>query len=264
MDRTQRLSLLIVDDQSEVLDVYGDVLSGVGAHDVECVCMPAEALHLVRHRLFDMAIIDAQIPYKQASLGGLLLAEEVGRILGSQAVLLISQHEIKERVSQFNSSFRFLSKPRPDQSIVSWAEKVLLEKVKSLVRAQYGFVVMPYGRPECDRWYLETLVPLMQRAGYSLKRMDEIATVKAINVELLNRIREAHFLVVYIPFENPNVYFETGFGAALEKFQLLFSPSRESLPFDIRANRVFLTAEKGVDPSGNEVVGFMQSLRGSR
>ncbi len=262
MDRTEKLTLLVVDDQSEVLDVYRDVLQEGLKHEVECVCMPAEALHLAQHRLFDMAIIDAKIPYRQAPLGGLLLAEDIGRILGSHSVLLMSQYDLRGQVSQFNSNFRFLAKPRPEQSIVLWAEKVLLEKVKSMVRSQYGFVVMPYGRTECDRWYQDTLSPWMHEAGYALRRMDEIATVKAINVELLNRIRDAHFVAVYIPFENPNVYFEAGFAMALEKFLLLFSPNRESLPFDIRANRVFHTSDGGTQSARAELVNFMRALRG--
>jgi CheY-like chemotaxis protein len=264
MDRTEKLTMLIVDDQQEVLDVYRQVLHDGLQHEVECVCMPAEGLHLARHRLFDIAIIDAKIPYKQSQMGGLLLAEEIGRILGSQAVLLMSQYEVKEQVSHFNSTFRFLPKPRGDQSLVTWAEKVLLEKVKALVREQYGFVVMPYGRAECDRWYQETLAGWMNASGYALKRMDQIATVKAINVELLNRIREAHFVVGYMPFENPNVYFEAGYAAALDKFLLLFAPNRDALPFDIRANHVFATTGQENDKARAELLAFMQSLRGAR
>ncbi|WP_164021904.1 response regulator [Pyxidicoccus trucidator] len=106
MKRRERLSLLIVDDQDEVLEVYHDVLQTELKHQVDCVTMPAEALRHVRNTLFDIVIVDAKNSYKGAPLGGLILADEIGAILGKGSVLLMSQYNVREEVRHFNPEFR--------------------------------------------------------------------------------------------------------------------------------------------------------------
>ncbi len=262
MDRTEKLDILIVDDQVEVLDVYRDVIQHRLGHIVECVSWPAEAMRHVHDRMFDLVIIDAKIPYKGAMLGGLILAEEVGRVLGMQSVMLMSQYDVRGEVAHFNPNITFLSKPPIGRNLIAWAEKDLLEKMQGLVRRQYGFVAMPYGDAECDEWYRTVLTPWMKEAGYALKRMDEIATTKAINVEMLERIRQAHFVIVCLPSSNANVFYEAGFATALSKYLLLFARNLESLPFDIRANRVFTMAKATDGQARVELLQFLRALRG--
>jgi len=264
MDRAEQLDILIVDDQVEVLEVYRDVLHRQLGHEVECASLPAEASRYVRERMFDLVIVDAKIPYKGAMLGGLILSEEIAQVLGVQSILLMSQFDVRGEVAHFNPQFTFLSKPRDGLSLVTWAEKELLPRVQSLVRRQYGFVVMPYNNSRTDVWYREVLSPWMQDAGYALRRMDEIATTKAINIEMLERIRQAHFVVVCLPDHNANVYYEAGFATALNKFLLLFSFNPENLPFDIRANRVFPIADGANEMAKNDLLAFMNGLRSFR
>lgn len=262
MDRINRLTILIVDDEVGILGVYRRVLQEQLGHEVECAALPAEACRYVRERLFDIVIVDAKLPYKGAGMGGLILAEELGSVLGVQAILLMSQFDVRGEVSHFNPNFTFLPKPRPGKRLGAWAEKELLSKMKSLVKRQYGFVVMPYNNEECNGWYKHVLSPWMAEAGYSLRRMDEIATTKAINVELLEKIRQSHFVVACMPDHNANVYFEAGFATALHKYLILFAPNdMDGLPFDIRANHVF-PMTNGQDSGAREkLLRFMTGLR---
>ncbi|NOU08702.1 MAG: response regulator [Nitrospira sp.] len=261
MDRLNRLTILIVDDQDEVLKVYRDVLQEHLGHEVECALLPAEASRYVRERLFDMVIVDASLRYKGAGMGGLLLAEELGTVLGTQAILLMSQFDVRGEVSHFNPNFTFLPKPRDGSGLTVWAEKELLARVKSLVRRQYGFVVMPYNNGECDEWYQNVLTPWMAEAGYSLRRMDEIATTKAINVELLEKIRQSHFVVVGMPDHNANVYFEAGFATALHKYLIMFASDPKRVPFDIRANHILPMANLEDAGAREKLLRFMNGLR---
>jgi len=178
--------------------------------------------------------------------------------------LLMSQYDVRGEVSQSNPNCSFLPKPMDGRNLLAWAERELMTKVRTMVARQYGFVIMPFNNPESDAWYRETLAPWVMEAGYSLRRMDEISTTKAINVELLNRIKEAHFVVAYVPRANPNVYFETGYACALDKFLLLFAPSQDELPFDIRANRIFRVSDGSSGASRQELLHFMEGLRGIR
>ena len=263
MDRMKGLALLVVDDQTEVLEAFEQVLGEELEHHVECVRSGGEALHHVRNRLFDVAIVDAKFPHKRAPLGGLILAEEVGAILGVDSVILVSQYDVRAEVGSFNRALKFLPKPCGGASVLDWVEGQLMREIRRLVRRQYGFAVMPYGDAESDRWYEESLVPWMREAGFKVRRMDEIPTTRAVNTELQERIRQSHFVVVYAVESNANVYYEAGFAAGLEKYSVMFSTQQaRALPFDVRSN-VVLPAGSG-DPrrEREQVLRFMRGLRG--
>jgi len=264
MNRAEKLVLLIVDDQEEVLEVYEDVLGEELGHQVECAYLPREALRHVRDRLFDAVIVDAKIPYRGAGLGGLILADEIGAKLGLDSVILMSQYDVRAEVAQLDSNLTFLSKPKGNTSFSEWVQKDLLAKIRRLLARQYGFVVMPFGDPASDAWYRESLVPWMADAGFAVKRMDEMATSHAMNTELQEKIRRAHFVVVYVSEQNPNVYFEAGFAVALSKFSVVCAPRIEDLPFDIRAHYALQVGTGDPERERAALIDHLHGLRGSR
>lgn len=87
----------------------------------------------MRERLFDIVIVDAKLPYKGAGMGGLILAEELGDVLGMQAILLMSQYDVRGEVAHFNPHFTFLPKPRDPSGLITWAEKELLSESRILL-----------------------------------------------------------------------------------------------------------------------------------
>jgi CheY-like chemotaxis protein len=236
MNRCDKLSILIIDDQWDMLNVFEMVLVGQYGHHVECVQMPGEAIRHVAQRLFDVVIIDAKMTYRGAPLGGLLLADEISRTLGIGSVLLMSQYDVREEVRFFNPKTTFLSKPRDGVKIESWVTCDLMNKIRALVEQQYGFVAMPFGDAVSTDWYKASLAPWMDDLGFKIKRMDEIATTRSINHELLARIREAHFIIFYASQPNLNAYFEAGYACACDKYVVILTPDLASLPFDLRSN----------------------------
>lgn len=265
MNRSDKLTMLIVDDQIEVLEVYEEVLGHELGHQVDCVCSPGEAMHHVKKQLFDIVIIDAKNTYKGAAFGGLNLAEEVSSILGLGSVLLMSQFDVRDEVKNFNASYAFLPKPRESTNFLNWVKRDLMGRIGSMVSKQYGFVIMPFGEAESNEWYRTRLAPWMMEAGFDIKRMDEMgAGRRPINDVLLERIHESHFVVVYITRSNANVFFEAGFTYALGKYMIILAPRVDTLPFDVRLNQAFSYEGKDEKTLHDELVQFMASMRGMR
>ena len=255
MDRMEQMSILIVDDMEEIAEMCEAVLGDQLGHRVECTHNPASAPRLIKNRLFDVVIIDAKMTYKRAAKGGLILAEEVAAILGIDAVIIMSQYDVRTEVLELSPEFTFLPKPRGDESFRDWVQNKLLARIRQLFRRQFGFVVMPYGDTQVDALYENTLVPWMNEAGFTIKRMDEMPGPRAINTELQDRIRQSHFVIVYASDKNANVYYEAGFAAALDKFSIVFAPGTDALPFDLRSNFVLVM---GSDDQENEKRALLQ------
>lgn len=261
MNRIDGLSVLIVDDQEDIPEICQDVLEEKG-HRVECIYNPGAARRLVRDALFDVVIVDAKMTYKRARKGGLLLAEELGGVLGTDSIILMSQYEVRDEVLELNPEYTFLPKPKGDESFREWVQDGLLYRIERLLRRQYGFVVMPYGNPEVDALYSERLVPWLAEAGFKVKRMDEMPGPRAINTELQEKIRQAHFVVIYASEKNANVYFEAGFAAALEKFSVVCAGDITSLPFDLRSNFAVSLGSADIEKERSELLQLVRRLRG--
>ncbi len=262
MNRSDKLSILMVDDQEDIPEVCEEVLSDRG-HLVECICNPGMALRLVKNRLYDVVIVDAKMTYKRAQKGGLLLAEELAQILGTDSLILMSQYEVRDEVLELNPHFTFLPKPKGDQSFSEWIEKKLMAGIQRLLKRQYGFMVMPYGNPELNALYAERLSVWMSEAGFQLKRMDEMPGPRAINTELQEKIRQAHFVLVCASDKNPNVYFEAGFAAALDKFSIICASDISVLPFDLKSNYVQALGGPDPDTERADLFGLLNRLRGT-
>lgn len=263
MNRCDKLTILIIDDQREVLEMYQDVLVEQLGHHVEIVSMPREAMHLVERHLFDVVIVDAKITYKGAPFGGLLLAEEISTVVGIGSIILMSQFDMREEVRRFDAAFTFLSKPRDGSDLLGWVKKDLNSKICNMVAKQYGFVAMSFGNAQNNEWYRTRMVPWMKEAGFEVKRMDEFANAREpINVALLDRIKEAHFVVFYASLNNPNVFFEAGYACAQGKYLVMLSPKGEVLPFDLRSNHTIPIDYENDARTKADLLRLMYRLRG--
>jgi len=78
----------------------------------------------------------------------------------------------------------------------------------------------------------------MRETGFEVRRMDEFATTKAINVQLQKRIRAAHFVLFCASRNNVNVLFEAGYAHARGTYPVVPTPKVEELPLDLRSNYV--------------------------
>ena len=260
IDRGQ-LSILIIDDQVEVLEIYNDVLIGLG-HKVECVSMPGEALRYLGETLPDIVLIDAKLTYKGASMGGVILAEEVSKKLGINSVILMSQYDVREKVRRFDPAFTFLPKPKDGINLLRWVKQDLMGRVDALLGRQYVFVSMAYDDKKTTEIYKTYLRTWAREIGYDLKRMDEIPTVNPINTEQLERIKNAHFLLLIADVKNANAYFEAGYATAIDKYIVIVTQDIESLPFNVRANRALRIDLDNIDQSKWEFFRLINGLRG--
>ncbi|NIA15529.1 MAG: hypothetical protein GWP08_15815 [Nitrospiraceae bacterium] len=257
-NRLSKLNILIVDDQDEILDHYHDVLGKTLGHSVQCVSMPGRAERAIRRCLFDIVVIDAKMDYKETALGGLFLAEYASRILGPDAVLVISQYRVKEKLRNFGLDLEFLLKPEGD--LLGWMERTLLRKAQKMIERQYGFVAMPFSNTKLNQWYLDKLIPWMSDAGFRVRRMDEIATTKPLTQEIMERIDSAHFVLFLAEADNSNVFYEAGYALAKEKFTVTMAHGFDDLPFDIRGNYT-IHLDRSEEQIRDDLVKLMHGLR---
>lgn len=262
MDRMDKLSILLVDDMEEIAEICEDILGNEFGHRIECLRNPAAAPRLIKDRLFDIVIIDAKMTYKRAVKGGLLLAEEAAGILGMDSVIIMSQYDVRDEVLELSPEFTFLPKPRGDESFRDWIQTKLLVQIRQLFRRQYGFVVMPFRNMVINELYENNLIPWMKEAGFSIKRMDEMPGQGAINTALLDKIRHAHFVIVYFSEKNDNVYFEAGFAAALDKFSIFYASNIKLVAFNLSLHQIHILGGSDKEKERLQLLQHMRRLRG--
>jgi nucleoside 2-deoxyribosyltransferase len=97
------------------------------------------------------------------------------------------------------------------------------------------FVLMPF-RTEFDDVYDSIKLAVTSAAigeNLSCSRLDEVRSAGVITEDLLTEIRSAALCVADVTESNPNVMWEMGFAAALQKPTIAISQQGSRLPFDI-------------------------------
>jgi hypothetical protein len=101
------------------------------------------------------------------------------------------------------------------------------------------FVAMPFREEYDDQYYL-AIQPTIHEMGLLSERMDLDSFTGDIKQRMLERIRSARLLVALLDSANPNVYLEVGYAWGVETPTVLAAHQGESLPFDVRGERVLL------------------------
>jgi len=234
-NRLDKLSILVVDDDTDIGILYDRYLHQELGHHVDVVSSPGEANRLCETTLYDMVVCDAKMPYKGSPLGGVVLGQELSLRLGADSVLLISRVVDSVTVRAISTDLPFLHKSG-SLRYEDWLREALLTKITTLAKRQFGFVAMPFRDAELDALYHLNIVPAARRSGFNLVRVDEDAFTKAIVTRILRLIRQAHFVLFVATDENPNVYYEAGYAAALGKELVMCASTFADLPFDIRGD----------------------------
>ncbi|MEC5289711.1 hypothetical protein VSX64_02075 [Aurantimonas sp. C2-6-R+9] len=100
------------------------------------------------------------------------------------------------------------------------------------------FVAQPFHDPY-DRRFDDTYKPAIERAGFEAYRVDRDPAVSIPIDDIESGIKSSAFLFADISEDNPNVWFEVGYGIAVGK-EICFVCSRERMaqkskfPFDIQ------------------------------
>jgi hypothetical protein len=101
------------------------------------------------------------------------------------------------------------------------------------------FVIMPF-RSEFDDVYDSIKLAVTSAAigeNLSCSRLDEVRSAGVITEDLLTEIRGAALCIADVTDSNPNVMWEMGFAAALQKPTIAISQQGSRLPFDISSIR---------------------------
>jgi hypothetical protein len=101
------------------------------------------------------------------------------------------------------------------------------------------FVAMPF-RDEYDDQYYLAIQPAIHELGFLSERMDLQAFTGDIKARMLARIKSARLLIALLDGKNPNVYLEVGYAWGVETPTILAAREGESLPFDVRGERVLI------------------------
>ena len=231
----QRLTLLLIDDYPLSLPIYERYLSQILGHEIDCASTASEALQLSHRRLYDIVICDAKLPYKNSTLGGLILATELAQRYGKDSVLVISQYiEENDAITQ-SISLPFLKKPE-SISQSEWFTDALAEKIRRMKKRQFGFAAMPFGQPNLDNLFQKTIKKACSNAGHRIFRVDEDPSSDNIINKIFSMIDDAHFVIFVTAENNPNVFYEAGYAFALRKEIIMCAPTLQDLPFDVRSN----------------------------
>ena len=97
------------------------------------------------------------------------------------------------------------------------------------------FVMQPFDGGDFDSRYEDVIAPAIRDAGLEPYRVDQDPKVSIPIQDIESGIRESRFCLADISLDNPNVWFELGFGiASLKEVVLICSDQRRSkFPFDV-------------------------------
>ncbi len=116
------------------------------------------------------------------------------------------------------------------------------------------FVLMPF-RDELRPVYDDHIKSVVDKAGLTCARADDLFGAEAIINEIWSFIKNADLVIADCTGRNPNVFYEIGIAHTVGVPVILISQNIEDVPFDLRHQRVILYA---YTPQG--VKAFEQAL----
>lgn len=108
------------------------------------------------------------------------------------------------------------------------------------------FFIAPIGTPDSfirrrsDRVLDRLLAPTLKRLGYRVIRLDRLAVLGSLSVQIRALIRQADLVVADLTGANANVFYELGFRHATGRPCLQLIEEGEQLPFDVADIRTLL------------------------
>ena len=105
------------------------------------------------------------------------------------------------------------------------------------------FVLTPFHSKFVDTF--ETIADVCRRIGLKCLRGDEEFLEGAILSHIVREMATAAIVIANIDGRNPNVFYELGLAHALEKPVLLVASDIDSVPFDLKSQRVIIHNHSG-------------------
>ena len=104
------------------------------------------------------------------------------------------------------------------------------------------FLIMPFGS-EFD-FVLKTVKETVESFHFQYDRADESFVSGTVVDKIREQIARADLIIADLTGKNPNVYYEVGYAAALNKKVIQIAQSVNDLPFDVRHLRTFPYSDK--------------------
>jgi hypothetical protein len=132
-----------------------------------------------------------------------------------------------------------------------------------------AFVAMPFGekrykrrKVNCDATFDKVIVPVLEDADLAWEREDRRLDAGIIHVGMIERLGNAHIVVVDTITQNANVFYELGLRHAFaDKTTILLGPKGTSPPFDTRPIRHFSYTLAGTAISDQEALEAIRTLQ---
>jgi hypothetical protein len=132
-----------------------------------------------------------------------------------------------------------------------------------------AFVAMPFGeklykrrKVNCDATFDKVIVPVLEDADLAWDREDRRLDAGIIHVGMIQRLGNAHIVVVDTITQNANVFYELGLRHAFaDRTTVLLGPKGTSPPFDTRSIRHFPYSLTGTAISDQEALEAIRTLQ---
>ena len=99
----------------------------------------------------------------------------------------------------------------------------------------YCFVIMSFGEDSALQDCYELVVrPVVENLGLDCVRADEIQHNQRITDMVIDKIRDAAFIIVDLTDERPNCYYELGYAHALGKHVIHIAEEQTAIHFDVK------------------------------
>lgn len=110
----------------------------------------------------------------------------------------------------------------------------------------YCFVAQPFDKDKFDDRYNDIIEPVVKASGLDCYRVDRDSSVEIPVNSMEERIANAVLVIVEITEDNPNVWYELGYAAALKKNIIMVCSDERTkrLPFDIQHKNVLIYRTK--------------------
>jgi len=221
-------TVLLLDDDQELLDMYGSLLEQKTKSEIILANLPTQAATFAKERLIDIIILDVTIDYHGSPFGGLDLYKSLLSRYGRSSLLTYSQYITDDLLKRYNYNFNFIETKANTLKFIDSVYK----KIVTLRKRQTCFVAMPFNK-KYSRLY-KTIKKCVENCFYKCIRVDQQVFTKSIIDKIFQEIEDCKFVIFAANDQNPNAFYECGYAVALDKEVITITDSYKNLPFDIR------------------------------
>lgn len=104
---------------------------------------------------------------------------------------------------------------------------------------EHIFIAMPYAK-EFNNVYYFGIKQVVEKRGRKCERVDQDKFTGDIVQRIKERIKSSRLVIADITGNNPNVFYEVGFGDGCEKTIILISQEQKNIPFDFKTQRLIM------------------------